>query len=104
MMLLEMEMKESQDSSMQLPPGRFLTLCGDYYSVVHRRQLHDKIPSVPCLLAAERQINPIFRSLRQRASTVLNAITSMQQLQQQSQQQQQQTQSQRDQEAMEPNK
>lgn len=87
---------------MQLPPGRFLNLCGDYYSVVHRRKLHDKIPSVPCLLAAERQINPIFRSLRQRASTVLNGITSMQQQQQLLQQQQ--THSQRDQEAMELNK
>eukprot|EP00421_Protoceratium_reticulatum_P001236 CAMPEP_0168363142 /NCGR_PEP_ID=MMETSP0228-20121227/3540_1 /TAXON_ID=133427 /ORGANISM="Protoceratium reticulatum, Strain CCCM 535 (=CCMP 1889)" /LENGTH=418 /DNA_ID=CAMNT_0008375863 /DNA_START=29 /DNA_END=1283 /DNA_ORIENTATION=+ len=74
MMLLETELRDSHDSSLEVPPGHFLSLCGDLYSVAHRRKLHDKLPTVPCTLAGEQQVNPMFWAVRWRAQALLRAL------------------------------
>jgi len=76
-MLLKMSVVDDPDSFLEAPPGEFLTLCADYYVVSHRRNLHDKIPSVPCTIAGEQQVNPIFRAIRQRAVTLTKAIEAL---------------------------
>ncbi|CAK0822091.1 unnamed protein product [Prorocentrum cordatum] len=78
-MLLDDAVERAQSGALfEVPPGHFLSLCGDCYLVAHRRRLHDKLPTVPCTLAGELQVNPMFAALRGRADTLVEAAERLQ--------------------------
>merc|ERR1712124_232049 len=77
-MLLDQRLSDVGGSYLDVPPGQFFSLCADFYNVNHRRNLHDKLPTVPCTLANEMYVNPYLRKLRRHAQLVIKMLPSAQ--------------------------